>query len=120
MKRFFIDNMDWDKNQEHLPVLKNECDFVVLVNPRRGMLVARNAARCIADPDNPLYDRGYARRNAFDFLTVRGRCPADLVKFAFENHWLPDAVFPGTDDNSLVERNHDFIARCYLQQYYRD
>lgn len=120
MNRFFIDSMGWDKNQEHLPVLKNDCDFVVLVNPRRGMLVARNAARCIADPDNPLYDRGYARRNAFDFLTVRGRCPADLVKFAFENHWLPDAVFPGTDDNSLVERNHDFIARCYLQQYYRD
>ncbi len=120
MNRFFIDSMGWDKNQEHLPVLKNDCDFVVLVNPRRGMLVARNAARCIADPDNPLYDRGDARRNAFDFLTVRGRCPADLVKFAFENHWLPDAVFPGTDDNSLVERNHDFIARCYLQQYYRD
>ncbi len=120
MNRFFIDKMGWDKNQEHLPVLKNDSNFVVLVNPERGMLVARNAAQCIADPDNRFYDKEYARENAFDFLTVRGRCPADLVKYAFSNGWLPDVVFPGTADNDLVRKNHDFIARCYLQQYYRD
>lgn len=120
MNRFFIDKMGWEKNEEHLPVMKPERNFVVMVNPQRGMLVARNAARCIADPENPYYDKEYAVKNAFDFLTVRGRCPADLVKFAFENGWLPDAVFPGTEDHELVAKNFDFISRCYLQQYYRD
>ena len=120
MNRFFIERMGWEKNQEHLPVMKEEHNFVVMVNPQRGMLVARNAAPCVADPENPYYDKAYAREHAFDFLTVRGRCPADLVKYACSNGWLPDAVFPGSDDAQLVKDNHDFIARCYLQQYYRD
>lgn len=120
MNMFFIEGMGWEANQEHLPQMKNEHDFVIMVNRNRGMLVARNVARCIADPDNPYYDKAYAREHAFDFLTVRGRCPADLVRYAFHNSWLPDAVFPGTDDNILVAANNDFIARCYLQQYYRD
>lgn len=120
MNDFFITKMGWDKNQEHLPVLKDSGYFVVLVNPERGMLVARNVARCIADPENPYYDKEYSRDHAFDLLTLRGKCPADLVKFAYENDWLPDAVFPGTDDKALVKNNYDFIMRCYLQQYYRD
>lgn len=120
MNRFFVEKMGWDAGEEHLPVMKGEKYFAIMVNPRRGMLVARNVARCIADPENPYYDKEYAGDHAFDFLTVRGRCPADLVKYAFENRWLPDACFPGTDDNGLVADNFDFIARCYLQQYYRD
>lgn len=120
MNRFFIDRMGWDKNQEHLPMMKNEKFFVAMVNPKRGMLIARNVAKCIADPENPYYDKQFAKDNAFNLLTVRGRCPADLVKFACQNDWLPDAVFPGTSDHDIIVRNWDFIARCYLQQYYRD
>ncbi len=120
MNRFFIENMGWAANEEHLPVMKEERYFVVMVNPRRGMLVARNAARCIADPENPYYDKAYAGEHAYEYLTVRGRCPADLVKYSFSRGWLPDAVFPDTDDSKLVSDNYDFIARCYLQQYYRD
>lgn len=120
LNHFFIEKMGWDKDQEHLPVLKDSGYFVVLVNPQRGMLVARNVARCIADPENEYYDKEYAAQHAFDLLTVRGKCPADLVKFAFEHNWLPDACFPNSDDSELVRRNHDFIMRCYLQQYYRD
>lgn len=120
LNTFFIEKMGWDKDQEHLPVLKDSGYFVVLVNPKRGMLVARNVARCIADPENPYYSKEYASTHSIDLLTVRGKCPADLVKFAFENDWLPNAAFPGTEDFELVKVNHDFIMRCYLQQYYRD
>lgn len=120
MNDFFIEKMGWEKDQEHLPMMKSEHNFVVMVNPERGMLVARNAALCIADPANPYYDRRYAEKHAFDFLTVRGRCPVDLVKYACDNGWLPDAVFPGTTDTRIVADHYDFIARCYLQQYYRD
>lgn len=124
MNEFFINSMGWDAGQEHLPMMKEEHCFAVMVNPKRGMLVARNVARCISDPDNPYFDPDYARAHAMDFLTVRGRCPADLVKYACSRGWLPGARFEGgkceKDDELLVKENWDFIARCYLQQYYRD
>ena len=119
LNRFFIDELGWEKGEEHLPLMKGSRDFVLMVNKHKGMLVARNVARCIAAPENPYYDENYAREHAFELLTVRGLCPADLLHLLFENGWLPDARFPGTDDTRLVHENRDFIARCYLQKYYR-
>lgn len=119
MNRFFIDGMGWEAGKEHLQMAKGASDYILLVNPEKGMLMARGIARCVSDPDNPLYDSGYAREHAFELLTMRGLCPGDLLQFIFEHDWLPDAVFPGTDDKTTVAENRDFIARCYLQQYYR-
>ncbi|MDE7412170.1 MAG: DUF3843 family protein [Muribaculaceae bacterium] len=118
MNRFFIEKLGWEAGEEHLPMMKGSTDFVLMVNKHKGMLAARNVAKCIASPDNPYYDREYAESHAFELLSVRGLCPGDLLKVIFENNWLPDARFPGTDDTKLVADNHDFIARCYLQQYY--
>ena len=119
MNRFFIDSLGWEEGEEHLPMMKEARDFVLMVNKYKGMLVARNVARCIASPDNPYYDKEYASTHAFELLSVRGLCPGDLLQLIFKNNWLPDACFPGTQDTSLVTDNRDFIARCYLQQYYR-
>lgn len=119
LNEFFIKSLGWDEGEKHLPALENERDFVLLVNRHKGMLAARNVARCIASPDNPLYDKEYAHNHAIDLLTVRGLCPADLLVYIMNRGWLPDAVFPGCDDNDVVADNADFIARCYLQQYYR-
>lgn len=119
LNRFFIKGMGWTEGEEHLQRMKNEKDFVVMVNRGKGMLLARNIARCIADPDNPLYDREYAKTHAIELLTERGCCPGDLLRYVCKNGWLPDAVFPGSDDAGLVAKNADFIARCFLQQYYR-
>ncbi len=118
MNRFFIEKLGWEAGEEHLPMMKGERDFVLMVNKYKGMLAARNVARCIASPDNPFYDKEYAKNHAFDLLTIRGLCPGDLLRMIFENNWLPDARFPETDDTKLVGENGDFIARCYLQQYY--
>lgn len=118
MNRFFIEKLGWEAGEEHLPMMKGERDFVLMVNKYKGMLAARNVARCIASPENPFYDKEYAKLHAFDLLTVRGLCPGDLLRVIFDHNWLPDAHFPGTDDYKLVEENRDFIARCYLQQYY--
>lgn len=118
---FFINSLGWETNQEHLPMMKSEKDFVALVNRRKGMLVARNVAKCIASPDNPYYDRDFALKNAIRMLTERGFCPADLVKYCFKHGYIRDASFPGSDgDTELVSKNWDLIARCYLQEYYRD
>lgn len=90
-----------------------------MVSRDKGMLVAVDIARCISHPSNPIYDKEYARHHAIELLTERGRCPGDLLRYVCSNGWLPDAVFPGSDDHRLVADNWDFISRCYLQQYYR-
>lgn len=119
LNEFFIKTLGWAENEEHLPQMKNSSDFVLLVNREKGMLLARNVARCIADAENPWYDKEYARAHAFDFFSVRGLCPHDLMTYCLEHHFLPDATFPGSDDTRLVADNADFIARLYLQKYYR-
>lgn len=119
LNRFFIDALGWAEGEEHLPMMKNDCDFVLMVNREKGMLVARNIARCVASPDNPLYDKEYARTHSMRLLTERGLCPGDLLRNILGNGWLPDAVFPGSDDAATVGKDADFIARCFLQQYYR-
>lgn len=119
LNQFFIKALGWNEGEEHLPQVKGDRDFVLMVDPSKGMLMARNIAKCIASPENPLYDKEYATRHAIELLTERGCCPPDLLLFICNQGWLPDAVFPGSDDKEIVEKNWDFIARCYLQQYYR-
>ncbi|MFG6427798.1 DUF3843 family protein [Lepagella muris] len=119
MNRFFIIALGWGDHQEHLPQLKGRHDYILMVSRDKGMLVAVDIARCISHPSNPIYDKEYARHHAIELLTERGRCPGDLLRYVCSNGWLPDAVFPGSDDHRLVADNWDFISRCYLQQYYR-
>ena len=119
MNDFFINALGWTPKEDHLPQVKNDTDFVLMVDKTKGMLLARNVAKCIACPDNPLYDKDYARAHAIELLTERGCCPGDLLRFVCAKGWLPDAVFPTTDDHEVVDKNWDFISRCYLQQYYR-
>lgn len=118
MNRFFIDSLGWDEG-ENLPGLKGKSDFVLLVNPRKGLLVAADVARCIRMEGNPCYEPEYARIHAIYLLTECGLCPGDLLKYLFEHDALPDARFPHTADVTVVHENRDFIARCYLQKYYR-
>lgn len=116
---FLISKLGWKPGEEHLVQLKDCQDFVVMANPYKGLLVAPDICRCIKAPSNPLYDEEYAGKHAMELLTERGRCPHDLLSFICEKGWLPDAVFAESDDHALVDRYHDFIARCYLQLYYR-
>ncbi|MDE7403310.1 MAG: DUF3843 family protein [Muribaculaceae bacterium] len=120
MNKFFIQALGWAEGEEHLAQAKGADDYVLMVSKYKGMLMARDVARCLKSPDNPYYDRDYASEHDFELFSERGRCPADLLRKAIESNWLPDAVFPGSNDTSLVADNADFIARCYLQFYYRD
>ncbi|MDE6144429.1 MAG: DUF3843 family protein [Muribaculaceae bacterium] len=119
LNSFFISALGWESGQEHLPQIKGGHDFILMVNREKGMLLARDIARCICCPDNPLYEKDYAKVHAIELLTERGCCPGDLLRHICANGWLPDAVFPGDDNHGLVAANYDFISRCYLQQYYR-
>lgn len=119
MNQFFIDALQWKSGEEYFVNLKQNSDFVLMVTPYKGMMIAKDIAQCINHPDNPLYDREYATQNAFALLAERGVCPADMLLHLIENDYLPDASFPDSDDRQLVKTNADFIARCYLQEYYR-
>lgn len=119
MNRFFIDALGWAEGEQHLQQVKNDRDFVLMVDQQKGMLLARNIAKCIASPDNRLYDKEYAKSHAMKLLTVRGCCPPDLLKYICQKGWLPDASFKDSNDTETVKKNWDFISRCYLQQYYR-
>ena len=129
LNRFFIEALGWAKGEEHLPQMKGHQDFVLCVTPDKGMMVAKNIAKCIAHPANPLYDREHARKFAINLLTQRAVCPGDMLRYICRNGWLPDAQFPERpsltqakqphDTTQLVAQNWDFIARAYLQEYYR-
>lgn len=116
---FLIEKLGWESGREHLPMMKSSRNFILMVNKTKGMLAARDINECIKHPDNDQYDKAYAETHAIELLTERGKCPADLLKYLCENGCLPDASFPCTDNTGLVRDNWDFIARCYLQLYYR-
>ena len=111
--------MHWNSLEEHFVKLKQHSDFVLMVTPYKGMMIAKDIAKCIKHQDNALYDQQYASENAFSLLSERGVCPADMLLYLIENNCLPDATFPNSDDTDAVKNNADFIARCYLQEYYR-
>ncbi len=130
LNTFFIDGMGWEAGEEHLPSFKNHSDFVLMVTSDKGLMVAKNIAKCIKHPLNPLYDREHACKFAFNLLSQRAVCPGDMLRYICSNGYLPDARFPesaqvidadGDTENSnrLVAANWDFLSRVYLQEYYR-
>lgn len=116
---YLISVLGWKPGENHLAQLKDCRDFVIMSNPKKGLLVAPDICRCINAPSNPFYDKDYAYEHAIELLTVRGVCPHDLLSYICVNGWLTDAHFPESVDTSLPQKYHDFIARCYLQLYYR-
>lgn len=119
LNEFFIKALGWAEGEEHLSQMKQYGNFVLLVDRKKGMLLAREVAQLIADPENALYNETESHEHAMEMLTVRGRCPVDLIKYVCDRGWLTEAHFDASDDTKLVSDNWDFIARCYLEQYYR-
>lgn len=116
---FLCRALGWESD-DNLPQLRDSHDFTLLTNIHKGLLVGRDVARCLAHPRNPLYDKEYAINQDFSLLIDRGRCPIDLSTFALQESLLPDLRWPGQPDSArLVAENADFIARCFLLQYYR-
>lgn len=116
---FFINSLGWKEGEEHLPQLKGHGFFALMVTQRHGLMVAKDIARSIKHPLNPYYDSAHASEFAFNLLSHRGVCPADMLRRLLAEGAIPDARFPETDDTALVTENADFIARVYLQEFYR-
>lgn len=119
LNAFFIDGLGWEKGEEHLPQFKGRSFFALMVTPRHGLMVAKDIARCVKHPLNPYYDPEHAAGFAFNLISQRGVCPGDMLRRFLAEGAIPDARFPETDDTSLVSDNADFLARAYLQEFYR-
>ena len=91
-----------------LPNLKEYGNFVVLANKEHGILIAPNVAQFVAMDGNALYDQTAAAREAHTLVTEPGRCPADLIRYLFEHHLLPDAVLPADDTGE----GSSHLTRC--------
>lgn len=119
LEQFLIEKMGWDDDPDGIfPNLRSCNNFVILANRAKGILVAPDVAHCIAHPDNSLYDKQQAAKDAYRLITDYGHTPMDLVRYLFANGLLPDAVLPGDDTGRLLLDNWDFLARLYQQGFY--
>lgn len=119
LSQFLTEKMGWEKEEGGvLPSLKEYKNFVVLANREHGILIAPDVAQYVAMEGNTLYDKLAASREAHTLVTEPGRCPADLIRYLFTNHLLPDATLPADDTGKLLHSNWDFLARLYLQDRY--
>lgn len=122
LKEFFINGLKWEDNEDNMmPDLKEFQNFVLYANPK-GMLIAPDIAAYVKDERNPMYNAEEAAKNALDLFTVQESCPIDLLRYLEENNRLPDAQIGSAKEElgkRLLHDNWDFIARCFLESYYR-
>ena len=120
LRRFLTEVLKWPDDDDHtLPQMKLHRNFVLMSDKEKGILLAKDVCGCIADPENPLYNKVEAERNAFRLLTEETLCPPDLLAHCIARGFLPDAEFPGAGRKEVVAANADFIARHSLLYYYR-
>ena len=120
LHRFLTHVLQWPDDSNHtLPQMKEHKDFVMMVNPEKGILLAKDLCECISDPLNPMYNKEVASKEAFSLLTTPTKCPPDLMEYLINNHYISDAQIPVSGGKELVQKNADFIARHSLLYYYR-
>lgn len=117
---FLVNILKWPDDESHtMPQLKSSKDFILMTDPEKGILLAKDLCPFIADPLNPMYNSEEASKNAFRLITEPTLCPPDLLHYLLANHYLPDLQLPGNREREMVEQNADFIARHTLLYYYR-
>ena len=121
LKHFLVEALHWPNDANHtFPQLSTSRDFILMVNPEKGMLLAKDICRYLKAPMNPLYDAAEAAQGAFRLLTEETLCPPDLLYRSIEEGWLPDLQVPGhSETQATIVENADFIARHFLLYYYR-
>ena len=120
LRRFLVNVLKWQDDDNHtLPQMKEYKNFILMTEPEKGVLLAKDICEYIADRENPLYDSEKAQANAFRMLTEEMLCPPDLLIHCINNKLIPDAQLPDGTEKELVQQNADFIARHSLLYYYR-
>ena len=120
LRRFLVEILKWQDDDNHtLPQMKEYKNFILMTEPEKGVLLAKDICEYIADKENPLYNQEKAQKNAFRLLTEEMLCPPDLLLHCIHHQLIPDAQLPEGTEKKLVQQNADFIARHSLLYYYR-
>lgn len=120
LRRFLVEILKWQDDDNHtLPQMKEYKNFILMTEPEKGVLLAKDICEYIADKENPLYNQEKAQKNAFRLLTEEMLCPPDLLLHCIHHQLIPDAQLPEGTEKELVQQNADFIARHSLLYYYR-
>lgn len=106
-----------DEEVGELPTL-----FIDTEEPKNCMQLFFGYSPCIADPDNPFYDKETARQEASDMIGDAESLTTHAVKYLLEHNFLPDIY----DDELLSrhssheEKRHDidFLMRFYRRENY--
>ncbi len=129
LKSFLVDTLGWaDNEDETLPVLKENENFVLYVNKEKGILIAPDICSLVKDPANPYYNAEEAIEEAKMLYFIPGLCPIDLLKRLEKDNLIPDAAFQSQElkakvkekakSKALLQDNKDFFARYFLTDYY--
>lgn len=120
LRRFLVEKLKWADDDSHtLPQMKAHRNFILMANPEKGILLAKDICEYIADSANPMYNSVLASQHAFRLLTEETLCPPDLLLYVLRENLLPDVAFPDGKGHELIRQNADFIARHALLYYYR-
>lgn len=118
LERFLSEKMGWGEEPGgHIPQLRGHKNFVVYADPRKGMIIAKDIAQYVKHPSNPAFNADAA--DAHRLVMEPGVCPSDLLRYLFGHGMVPAARYPSAKETSLLHDNWDFLARMYLQRYYR-
>ncbi len=106
-----------DEQKGDLPTL-----FIDKDEPKDCLQFFFGFSPCIADPQNPFYDKDEAQKDVADLLWNSESVTTHAVKYLLEHDYLPDIY----NDNVLSrystrdEKTHDidFLLRCYRRKDY--
>ena len=118
LEHFLSEKMGWGNEPGgHLPQLRGHKNFVIYADRHKGMIIAKDIAQYVRHPANTAFNA--EADDAHRLVMEPGACPADLLRYLFEHDMVPAARYPSAKKSSLLRDNWDFIARLYLQRYYR-
>lgn len=118
LERFLSEQLGWgDEPGGHFPHLRGHNNFVIYADRHKGMIIAKDIAQYVNHPSNTAFDA--TATDAHRLVMEQGVCPVDLLRYLFDNDMVPAARWPSAKDTSILHDNWDFLARLYLQKYYR-
>ena len=72
LRRFLVEKLKWADDYSHtLPQMKAHRNFILMANPEKGILLAKDICEYIADSANPMYNSVLASQHAFRLLTEK-------------------------------------------------
>ena len=106
-----------DERNGELPTI-----FIDTEEPKNCLQIFFGYSPCIADPENPFYDKEKARESAIDLLSDAESVTTHAVKYMLAHGFLPDIyddpVLSSFSTTEEKRKDIDFLMRYYRRNNY--